>query len=63
MPLPGGLPPLPNIPNLNLPLPDLSAVSLAGGTLPGGGTTGRTLLQPDDAVIKKRETNLLRGSS
>ncbi|MEQ2227106.1 hypothetical protein ILYODFUR_034277 [Ilyodon furcidens] len=30
MPLPGGLPPLPNLPNLNLPLPDLSAVSLAG---------------------------------
>ncbi|XP_032422201.1 Golgi reassembly-stacking protein 2-like isoform X2 [Xiphophorus hellerii] len=29
MPLPGGLPPLPNLPNLNLPLPDLSAVSLA----------------------------------
>ncbi|XP_039999144.1 Golgi reassembly-stacking protein 2 isoform X2 [Xiphias gladius] len=35
MPLPGGLPPLPNLPNLNLPLPDLSAVPLAGtGTLP-----------------------------
>lgn len=30
MPLPAGLPPLPNLPNLNLPLPDLSAVSLAG---------------------------------
>ncbi|XP_068197217.1 Golgi reassembly-stacking protein 2-like [Antennarius striatus] len=30
MPLPGGLPPLPNLPNLNLPLPDLSGVSLAG---------------------------------
>ncbi|XP_026170318.1 Golgi reassembly-stacking protein 2 isoform X2 [Mastacembelus armatus] len=30
MPLPGGLPPLPNLPNLNLPLPDLNAVSLAG---------------------------------
>lgn len=30
MPLPGGLPPLPNLPNLNLPLPDLSAVSLTG---------------------------------
>uniref|UniRef100_A0A3P9M710 PDZ GRASP-type domain-containing protein n=1 Tax=Oryzias latipes TaxID=8090 RepID=A0A3P9M710_ORYLA len=43
MPLPGGLPPLPNIPNLNLPLPDLSAVSLAGGTLPGGGTTAPSL--------------------
>ncbi|KAA8587432.1 Golgi reassembly-stacking protein 2 [Etheostoma spectabile] len=35
MSLPGGLPPLPNLPNLNLPLPDLSAVSLAG-TLPIG---------------------------
>ncbi|XP_053293455.1 Golgi reassembly-stacking protein 2 isoform X1 [Pleuronectes platessa] len=35
MPLPGGLPPLPNLPNLNLPLPDLSALSLAGtSTLP-----------------------------
>ncbi|KAM7401165.1 hypothetical protein PAMA_005385 [Pampus argenteus] len=30
MPLPAGLPPLPNLPNLNLPLPDLSAMSLAG---------------------------------
>ncbi|TDH06177.1 hypothetical protein EPR50_G00129460 [Perca flavescens] len=37
MSLPGGLPPLPNLPNLNLPLPDLSAVSLAG-TLPVGTT-------------------------
>ncbi|XP_053186373.1 Golgi reassembly-stacking protein 2-like [Scomber japonicus] len=35
MPLPAGLPPLPNLPNLNLPLPDLSAMSLAGtSTLP-----------------------------
>lgn len=35
MPLPARLPPLPNLPNLNLPLPDLSAVSLAGtGPLP-----------------------------
>lgn len=42
MPIPGGLPPLPNLPNLNLPLPDLSAVSLAGtGTLSAAaGTTG-----------------------
>ncbi|XP_034039236.1 Golgi reassembly-stacking protein 2-like [Thalassophryne amazonica] len=32
MPLPGGLPPLPNLPNLNLPLPDLSAVSLPGAS-------------------------------
>ncbi|KAM8850526.1 Golgi reassembly-stacking protein 2 [Spinachia spinachia] len=38
MPLPGGLPPLPNLPNLNLPLPDLSAMSLAGsGTLGSAG--------------------------
>ncbi|KAM9349436.1 Golgi reassembly-stacking protein 2-like [Symphorus nematophorus] len=37
MPLPAGLPPLPNLPNLNLPLPDLSAVSLAGA--PPVGTT------------------------
>lgn len=37
MPLPAGLPPLPNLPNLNLPLPDLSAVSLAGA--PAAGTT------------------------
>lgn len=39
MPLPAGLPPLPNLPNLNLPLPDLSAVSLAG--VPPIGTTGK----------------------
>ncbi|KAI1884837.1 hypothetical protein AGOR_G00213950 [Albula goreensis] len=30
MPFTGTLPPLPNLPNLNIPLPDLSAVSLAG---------------------------------
>lgn len=42
MPLPGGLPPLPNLPNLNLPLPDLSAVSLAGP--PPVGTTGKWTL-------------------
>ncbi|XP_056276905.1 Golgi reassembly-stacking protein 2-like [Pseudoliparis swirei] len=36
--IPGGLPPLPNLPNLNLPLPDLSAMSLAGSTLTSGGT-------------------------
>lgn len=37
MPLPAGLPPLPNLPNLNLPLPDLSAMSLAGASpLPAG---------------------------
>ncbi|XP_074506565.1 Golgi reassembly-stacking protein 2-like isoform X1 [Sebastes fasciatus] len=35
LPLPAGLPPLPNLANLNLPLPDLSAMSLAG-TLPPG---------------------------
>ncbi|KAG7466879.1 hypothetical protein MATL_G00147020 [Megalops atlanticus] len=35
MPLPGGLPPLPNLPNLNVPLPDLSAMSLPSiGGLP-----------------------------
>ncbi|XP_068427099.1 Golgi reassembly-stacking protein 2-like [Clinocottus analis] len=39
MSLPGGLPPLPNLPNLNLPLADLSAMSLAGSTLTSGGTT------------------------
>ncbi|TNN62554.1 Golgi reassembly-stacking protein 2 [Liparis tanakae] len=38
MSLPGGLPPLPNLPNLNLPLADLSAMSLAGSTLTSGGT-------------------------
>lgn len=38
MPLPSGLAPLPNLPNLNLPLPDLSAVSLAGP--PAVGNTG-----------------------
>ncbi|TWW72914.1 Golgi reassembly-stacking protein 2 [Takifugu flavidus] len=32
MPLAGGLPPLPNLPNLNLPLPDLSSVSLPVGS-------------------------------
>uniref|UniRef100_A0A3Q3X4W3 PDZ GRASP-type domain-containing protein n=1 Tax=Mola mola TaxID=94237 RepID=A0A3Q3X4W3_MOLML len=41
MPLTGGLPPLPNLPNLNLPLLDLSGVSLPGG-LPVG-TTGNLL--------------------
>lgn len=41
MPLPGGLPPLPNLPNLNLPLPDLSAVSLPGQ--PPVGTTGKCI--------------------
>ncbi|KAM3605289.1 uncharacterized protein V6R79_023522 [Siganus canaliculatus] len=35
MPLPAGLPPLPTLPNLNLPLPDLSAVSLAGAVPTG----------------------------
>ncbi|KAM9844471.1 Golgi reassembly-stacking protein 2-like [Aulostomus maculatus] len=41
MPLPAGLPPLPNLPNLKLPLPDLSAMSLAGtSTLPAAGPTG-----------------------
>ncbi|XP_071774047.2 Golgi reassembly-stacking protein 2-like [Centroberyx gerrardi] len=30
MPLPGGLPPLPNLPNLNISLPDLGKVSLPG---------------------------------
>ncbi|XP_026229591.1 Golgi reassembly-stacking protein 2-like [Anabas testudineus] len=39
MPLPGGLPPLPNLSNLNLPLPDLSAVSLAGTLPPTIGTS------------------------
>ncbi|XP_075954183.1 Golgi reassembly-stacking protein 2-like [Anarhichas minor] len=38
MPLPAGLPLLPNLPNLNLTLPDLSAMSLAG-TLSSLGTT------------------------
>ncbi|XP_056149150.1 Golgi reassembly-stacking protein 2-like [Lampris incognitus] len=40
MPLPGSLPQLPNLPNLNLTLPDLSAVSLAGiSNLPPPGST------------------------
>ncbi|XP_029308706.1 Golgi reassembly-stacking protein 2 [Cottoperca gobio] len=38
MPLPAGLPPLPNLPNLNLPLSDLSAMSLAGTFPPLGST-------------------------
>uniref|UniRef100_A0A1A7Z1W8 Golgi reassembly stacking protein 2 n=1 Tax=Iconisemion striatum TaxID=60296 RepID=A0A1A7Z1W8_9TELE len=42
MPLPGGLPPLPNLPNLNLPLPDLGAISRGGASslppLPAGTT-------------------------
>ncbi|XP_040910364.1 Golgi reassembly-stacking protein 2-like [Toxotes jaculatrix] len=48
MPLPGGLPPLPNLPNLNLPLPDLSAVSLAGSSTlpPPVGTTAVPPLAP-----------------
>ncbi|KAM4727812.1 Golgi reassembly-stacking protein 2-like [Anableps anableps] len=47
MPLPGGLPPLPNLPNLNLPLPDLSAVSLAGASsiATAAGTTVPPLAQ------------------
>ncbi|XP_033505382.1 Golgi reassembly-stacking protein 2-like [Epinephelus lanceolatus] len=46
MPLPGGLPPLPNLPNLNLPLPDLSAVSRPG-TLPiGAGVPSLAALPP-----------------
>lgn len=47
MPLPGGLAPLPNLPNLNLPLPDLSAVSLAAtGSIPStAGTTAPPLAQ------------------
>ncbi|XP_026999172.1 Golgi reassembly-stacking protein 2 isoform X2 [Tachysurus fulvidraco] len=46
MPLPAGLPPLPNLPNLNIPLPDLSGVSLAG--IPGlpPSTTGLPPLPP-----------------
>uniref|UniRef100_M4AAS6 Golgi reassembly stacking protein 2 n=1 Tax=Xiphophorus maculatus TaxID=8083 RepID=M4AAS6_XIPMA len=48
MPLPGGLPPLPNLPNLNLPLPDLSAVSLAtSSSIPtAAGTTGEFTEKP-----------------
>uniref|UniRef100_A0A3Q2PUW1 Golgi reassembly stacking protein 2 n=1 Tax=Fundulus heteroclitus TaxID=8078 RepID=A0A3Q2PUW1_FUNHE len=47
MPLPGGLPPLPNLPNLNLPLPDLSGVSLAGpvSLSSAAGTTVPSLAQ------------------
>ncbi|XP_008431327.1 Golgi reassembly-stacking protein 2-like [Poecilia reticulata] len=45
MPLPGGLPPLPNLPNLNLPLPDLSAVSLATSISTAAGTTVPPLAQ------------------
>ncbi|GAA6077247.1 Golgi reassembly-stacking protein 2 isoform X1 [Tachysurus ichikawai] len=46
MPLPAGLPPLPNLPNLNIPLPDLSGVSLTG--IPGlpPSTTGLLSLPP-----------------
>ncbi|XP_053353896.1 Golgi reassembly-stacking protein 2 [Clarias gariepinus] len=46
MPLPAGLPPLPNLPNLNIPLPDLSAVTLTG--IPGlpPSTTGLPTLPP-----------------
>ncbi|XP_071774707.2 Golgi reassembly-stacking protein 2 [Centroberyx gerrardi] len=48
MPLPAGLPPLPNLPNLNLALPDLSAVSLAGisNLPPPAGTTAFPPLAP-----------------
>ncbi|XP_036401080.1 Golgi reassembly-stacking protein 2 isoform X1 [Megalops cyprinoides] len=46
LPLSGGLPPLPTLPNLNIPLPDLSAVSLSGiGGLPPS-TTGLPTLAP-----------------
>ncbi|XP_029929677.1 Golgi reassembly-stacking protein 2-like [Myripristis murdjan] len=48
MPLPAGLPPLPNLPNLNLALPDLSAVSLPGisSLPPPAGTTAFPPLAP-----------------
>ncbi|MEQ2291865.1 hypothetical protein AMECASPLE_017252 [Ameca splendens] len=47
MPLPGGLPPLPNLPNLNLPLPDLGAVSLAGtSSIPSAAGTTVPSLAP-----------------
>ncbi|KAL2087498.1 hypothetical protein ACEWY4_016326 [Coilia grayii] len=46
MPLPAGLPPLPNLPNLNIPLPDLSAVSLAGISGLPPTTTGLPPLVP-----------------
>ncbi|PWA17550.1 hypothetical protein CCH79_00011359 [Gambusia affinis] len=48
MPLPGGLPPLPNLPNLNLPLPDLGAISLAtSSSIPtAAGTTGESTETP-----------------
>nr|XP_057925307.1 Golgi reassembly-stacking protein 2-like isoform X2 [Doryrhamphus excisus] len=47
MPLPGGLPPLPNLPNLNLPLPDLGTISLAGSSsLAAGGSTVPPLVAP-----------------
>uniref|UniRef100_A0AAY4E8D5 PDZ GRASP-type domain-containing protein n=1 Tax=Denticeps clupeoides TaxID=299321 RepID=A0AAY4E8D5_9TELE len=46
MPLPGGLPPLPNLPNLNIPLPDLSAVSLAGISRTPQTTPGLPTLPP-----------------
>ncbi|XP_054656894.1 Golgi reassembly-stacking protein 2-like isoform X2 [Dunckerocampus dactyliophorus] len=47
MPLPGGLPPLPNLPNLNLPLPDLGAISLAGSSsLAAAGSTVPPLVAP-----------------
>lgn len=45
MPLPGGLPPLPNLPNLNLPLPDLSAVTLPGQPVGAAGNAYRLFLQ------------------
>lgn len=46
MPLPAGLPPLPHLPNLNIPLPDLSGVTLTG--IPGlpPSTTGLPSLPP-----------------
>ncbi|XP_019733395.1 Golgi reassembly-stacking protein 2 isoform X2 [Hippocampus comes] len=67
MPLPGGLPPLPNLPNLNLPLPDLGAISLAGtSTLMPAGTTvtplnipGLASLPPLPAMLPSQLTPLL----
>ncbi|XP_046883889.1 Golgi reassembly-stacking protein 2 isoform X2 [Hypomesus transpacificus] len=47
MHLPGGLPPLTNLPNLNFTLPDLSTMSLAGiAGLPPPGTTAFPPLGP-----------------
>lgn len=58
MPLSGGLPPLPNLPNLNLPLPDLGSMSVpaaAAGTT--GDSTSNIFLHKRSSVFRHQDEN------